>query len=171
MWGQSVLCLWSLNTESSSPGVSRPGAFHGCPRGTRSSILTSVWICRQKWTLAFSWMYWHPILFCSSINLPFLSEYWKEKCWRSFGEFSLLNPSFYETFIIALFHLLHFFMKSITLNTMEWDLTFIIWTYEMNSLNLEVEIHLWTWVNHCEVTPRVTEYSTILRLANCHSSQ
>lgn len=25
-----------------------------------------------------------------------------------------LNPSFYETFIIALFHLVHFFMKSIT---------------------------------------------------------
>lgn len=102
-------------------------------------------------------MYWHPILFCSSINLPFLSEHWKEKWWRSFGEFSLLNSSFYKTFITAVFHLSHFFMKSITLNTMEWDLTFIIWTYEPYSLNLEVEIHLWTWVNHCEVIPRVTE--------------
>ena len=123
-------------------------------------LQTSAWICRQKWTLAFSWRYWQPRLFCSSINLPFSYEHQKEKCWRSFGESSLSNPSFFEIFIISLFHPLYFFVKTITLNTMEWNLTFIIWTYETDSLNLELEIHLCTWVDRFEVIPSVTEKIT-----------
>lgn len=58
--------------------------------------------------------------------------------------FSLSCPYFSKIFTIALFNLLCFFTQTIIVNTTELILTFIIWTSEIYSLNLELETHLCT---------------------------
>lgn len=35
------------------------------------ALIACIWFYMQKWTLAFPWIYWHPTLLCSSLNLPF----------------------------------------------------------------------------------------------------